>query len=923
MGVVQRRLVKSVLWIVKRPKLTLLVSAVVLTAAALHAHQRLSISADQNDLFSPKVKFFADYLRFDQLFPENQATYVVIEPADLNHVPPVGQWVELADHLAAKLRSISKYIDPAKVEEKIPLLTPTAPGILFDDSDKLQSHVEQLREFIPLIQLWGEKPSLLTGWMGRTPMERFITSMTLQKPEPEIVQFIGVMARSWRQAAQNPGPVQVPDLLAVQADDPDGLGYFYVPDADTNDPAHSLLLIRLYEHDDQTALTSSADTIDAIRGAIADVASGYPMFKVGLTGRNVLNADEDRTTDRDGRRSEIVALIVVFLGLVTLLRSVWLAVVAEISLAVAIGWTFGWATISVGQLNLLSTVFLIALIGIGMDYLIQILAAYRRESRRYVRPSAIWARVFRYVGPPVNTACLGAAGAFLVSALTEFKGAAELGIIAGGGLLLCLVAGYTVLPALLVLFPVRIRPYPTDRRYMPAPRRTRRRLLLPCLWGLLLLASVGLMRRNEFNPNLLELQAPNLDSVKLIRKLQSWQAVVLSNDLEMLRRVRDAVRPLPTVAGTESILTAMDNNDWLRSHASNLTRIQWVEPHPVGPADLVTIAGKARNLANRIESSSTTQPASDEAIGAAQALRVFAAQITAQDADVARITEALSQWQTQFVEQLRKILSMLNPPPLEVGNIPRELRTHLASSIDQPAGQYVYALYIEPKQDLWSRENLERFQREVEAAVASVPGAPSVTGITSNIYHTTGAIEKAFMEATAYALCLIVILVFIDLRNIGHTLIAVSVLALGLPMLLAFMGLFHVSWNFANFFGLPILIGAGHEYGVFMMHRYKEAVHNPRRVWLRRDPSDRALFLCAFVTSSSFGFFWAFAHHQGLRSLGLVMAVGTACIYFATIMVVRPLLTWRLEHRRLIQQQTALPSAPLDRPKEADTRLLT
>ena len=117
-------------------------------------------------------------------------------------------------------------------------------------------------------------------------------------------------------------------------------------------------------------------------------------------------------------------------------------------------------------------------------------------------------------------------------------------------------------------------------------------------------------------------------------------------------------------------------------------------------------------------------------------------------------------------------------------------------------------------------------------------------------------------------------------------------------MLLALMGLFGITWNFANFFGLPILIGAGHEYGVFMMHRYREAVHNPRRVWRRWDPSDRALLLCAYVTCSSFAFFWFFASHKGLRSLGLVMALGTFCIYLATICVVRPLLTWRLESRR-------------------------
>ena len=96
---------------------------------------------------------------------------------------------------------------------------------------------------------------------------------------------------------------------------------------------------------------------------------------------------------------------------------------------------------------------------------------------------------------------------------------------------------------------------------------------------------------------------------------------------------------------------------------------------------------------------------------------------------------------------------------------------------------------------------------------------------------------------------------------------------------------------------LPILIGAGHEYGVFMVHRYREACHDPRRYWRRWDASDKALLLCAYVTCSSFGFFYLLANHRGLKSLGLVMALGTACIYLATLLVVRPLLLWRLRKR--------------------------
>src|SRR5439155_16806760 len=131
----------------------------------------------------------------------------------------------------------------------------------------------------------------------------------------------------------------------------------------------------------------------------------------------------------------------------------WLALAGVIALCVGIGWTFGWATVSIGELNLLSSVFLLALIGIGMDYLVQVLMRYREQARRRATPTTIWTAVFRQVAPPINTSCLGAAGAFLVAALTKFRGAADLGVIAGGGLLLCLLSGYAVLPALLTLFP--------------------------------------------------------------------------------------------------------------------------------------------------------------------------------------------------------------------------------------------------------------------------------------------------------------------------------------------------------------------------------------------------------------------------------------------------------------------------------------
>ena len=898
MGSIQRTLNRGVLRVVSHPKLTLIVAAVVLVACVLSARRWLSISTDQNNLFSPRVKFFHDYLEFDRKFPENQAIYVVIEPTNMRTAPPVGQWAALADRITTRLKAMPQFVQ--SVQAQVPLTWPGAPGIIFDDHRNLPQHLQQLQDFAPLAKLWGEKPSALTALIGRTPIERFLGGLYFRDlSDRQTLQFATALTDAWVQTAESPTDRievggRVPNLMTFWAEDPGDLGYMYVPDGDPADPPHNLLLIRVYEKEDQSGLTAESDTIDAIRHAVEEESKGFPQFTTGLTGRPVLDADENRITDEDGRRAETLALAVVFVGLVVLLRSLWLAIVAELTLAVAIGWTYGWATLGVGQLNLLSTVFLIALIGIGMDYLIQILSAYRREMRRYVRPQAVWSRVFRYVGPPVNTACFGAAGAFLVSVLTQFKGAAELGIIAGGGLLLCLIAGYTVLPALLVLFPVKLKLREPNERY-PARPGGRRLLLLPWVWAACLLVALPFARRTEFNPNLLSLQAPG-PSVNLVHELQTWEAVVLSRDLDVLKRVRDAVEDAPTVADTESFVEVAENAAWLREHAAPYAEVNWAPTVAVTSADLPHIAGRARALAGRCQKELSTA----EGARAAKSLNRFAELLDAAKDRSGPVTAALSTWQSVFATELKQLLSQFNPPPPNVENLPDELRTHLVSKEGD------YALYITPKENLWDRQKLAAFVKDVESRVATVPHAPPITGIAFDIYYTSAAIEKSFYQATCYALILIFLLVLLDLRNIRHTLIAISVLALGLPMLVALMGLLGVSWNFANFFGLPILIGAGHEYGVFMIHRYREALHDPRRVWPRWDPADRALLLCAFVTSSSFGFFWAMSRHQGLKSLGLVMALGTACIYVATMTVVRPLLRWRLQKLSLASGDNGL-----------------
>jgi predicted RND superfamily exporter protein len=894
-----RHLLKAVLWIVDHPRTTLASALIALLGCIALAVTRLGISTNQDELFSSKVAFFKDYLDFTNDFPENQASYVLIDDVDPAHPPTVDQWVAIADAITEELAADSAHVEA--VDSHVPIKALNDQGVLFESPTQLHSDFDDLQKLsVPF-----RPTNFLNGTLGRTPLLRFFNAMQPggiggRAPTTQSTQFTSLMASGMTAALKDPNtPIeigkQVPDLDKLGQTDPSQLGYYYVADQEV--AGNFLELVRVFERHDFSQSNSLISSIDAIRKDIAKASAPFPQFKVALTGRPTLEADESATTDRDARYSEIAALSAVFVGLVLLLRSLWVAVVAEIALLVGIGLTFGWATVSVHKLNLLSMVFLIALTGIGMDYLIQVLTRYRRESARRTSARGIWVGVFKYVSAPINTACLGAAGAFFVSVFTNFRGAAELGIVASGGLLLCLLCGYIILPPLLTLFPAKPRPSDAERSseheahiarpVSPVVSRLRNLWLAPpFVWAILLLVGIPFARRAQFNPSLLKMQSQSLQSVQLIHKLQTWSAVVLmkSDQLDTLRQVRDAVEKLPVVDNTESVVTAYDNYHWLVDHRANpITRTDY---DPITPDDLPKLIASITKLSAAIHAASSTDASFTQATHDLDNL-VSAIQQVPPELAATR----LSAWQQGFVQEVQSELQQFTPSAPNLDAIHGSLSEHLKGKDGK------LALYINPKKDLWNQSDLADFVHQVESTIEKIPGAPAPTGIAINVYHSTADIEKSFYTATGYALTLIFILVLIDLRNIPQTLLAISVLAMGLPMLVALMGLLHIDWNFANFFGLPILIGAGHEYGVFMVHRYNEACADPHRRWRAWDVSDKALLLCGYVTSVSFGFFWLLGHHEGLKSLGLVMALGTACIYLATLCVLRPLLLWKLGRR--------------------------
>ncbi len=90
------------------------------------------------------------------------------------------------------------------------------------------------------------------------------------------------------------------------------------------------------------------------------------------------------------------------------------------------------------------------LIGLAIDYGVHLISRYEEELRRGQTREAALTKALVYTGQGIFTGAFTTAGAFLAMYFTDFKGIQEMGVICGGGLLICLIPMITMLPVLLL-----------------------------------------------------------------------------------------------------------------------------------------------------------------------------------------------------------------------------------------------------------------------------------------------------------------------------------------------------------------------------------------------------------------------------------------------------------------------------------------
>ena len=844
-------------FVLRAPLTTLIVSVVLAIVCGIYAATTLQLDSDTDSLIAPDRDYLQSYRRFLDEFGDLEFIYVVVDAAGN---PDAAE--RCVDDIVSELKALSSLLSVHAWVESVE----QARLIPHAASDAELDELADARDGLGMLATGAPAGDLM---LGAADMLRSLRTRPAMPPaEQERVGSSAVLVLD----------ALLPALPEQQQNQPWDLRREYF-----TSESGELYFIEIMPQKDYETLAVIDQPLRDIRSVLASIGPLHPDVEIGLTGRPVLQADEMATTDTDMIRAASIALVLCSCVVVLFMRSLVLPLLAIVALLIAGGWTYGVATLFVGRLNLLSIVFMLVLVGVGLDYGVHVISRYREARAKHNLEDAL--------PIAIRTACRGnitgsltSSAVFFSALLTGFGGLRELGIIAGSGLLLCLVSMTFVLPSMIVLL---------DRRGLIAakPRATGITTTPPKLavvhkhpgifLGVLLVITLSLFMAPgivRFEYNLLKLQSEGLDSVEWEQRVredsvaETWFGAIITESLDHVGEIVEASRRKSSIGSVRSILDLVEPDSPHRAHTRTLIADTGIEDaHANTDADLRDALNRA---VRELRSMTALIPEDDDRTHSIMSDLLSRAQHTADrlatdDADAA----------AEEIHQLAQRSSGIARAILDGAamSMPEAMPAAIVGKYISDEGRYL--VRIHPQDTLWELEPLSQFVHDLREIDHDATGVP----ITH--YESLLEMRRAFILMTIFAGVIVAAMILVDFRRIGDVVVCLAALAIGLVWLLEVMALTGLGFNLANFFAVPILVGLGVDGGVHMVHRWRETRGTPHNT----GATSRAIALTATTTAIGFGSLLT-AHHRGLQSLGALMAIGALTCMLATLVILPALL---------------------------------
>ncbi|MCE5241681.1 MAG: MMPL family transporter [Desulfobacteraceae bacterium] len=673
-------------------------------------------------------------------------------------------------------------------------------------------------------------------------------------------------------------------FLGKPAGGDDSDGYFW-----TENKRYLMLFVTPVKA--ESGFGQAQQSLSSLRKTVADLKAGFDGVEVGVTGQEALNVDEMTLAMKDMELGTILSLVGLILLLVVFWKGSRLPLFGVTELLVALCLTFGLTTLTVGHLNILSVVFAPLLLGLGIDNGTHWLSRYLEEVRTNGLPRREAVRkTMTQLGPGIVSAGSCAALSFFPLALTGFKGLAELGIICAMGMVMTTMTAICLLPAVTLLFD-RGAQLPAVSRHRPLIHFTKRRAAaIAAVSCAALAASLYMARGVSFDLNMLHLQSKSAESVtwemKLLNdsKRSSVYGAVLAGSIEEVRSKSKALSALPTVSEVMSADSFLPNDqaeklEQFRQMRPLLPAVHRV-PVPEDPVDVPELSNTLSRISFKMGAAEPKELKDKPELEKQMSrVRELIRAIDRRLGEDSKTGAALQGFQAALARDLDSKLATLQmnldrTRPVQLSDLPKEL---LERYVDD---NRLFLLRVFPSQDIWEPEFLGRFVDDLRSVDPDVIGDP----VTLHIF--TKAFRDACIKAVLYAMIFIVVLLLCIFRNVVQTLLAMLPLLLGTAWTVGLMPLFGINFNLANTIFLPMIVGAGVEYAIIIIQRWRS--EGPSGTVLP-ESTGKGVILAGLTTTVGFGSLMV-SGHQGIYSLGLLAGVGSLCVLIAALVTLPALL---------------------------------
>ncbi|MBN08217.1 MAG: hypothetical protein CMM45_10335 [Rhodospirillaceae bacterium] len=813
-----------------------------------YALANLSVNTDTEDMLSPDLPFRQHSKTLSMAFPQFSDNIVVVVDA-----PTPDQTYDAANLLLAQLQKNTALFGTVFDPATHPFFQKN--GLLYLSIDDLEAMAERLSNAQPFIGRLNQSPTLPEFFRL---LNQIITADT---PENNLISQSGITAlfRDISRAVegQTTGSREI-------------LPWRGLVSGEAGPASANRRIIVLQPKTDFASLSPGAEAIDEIR-RLAQTLQLKERFAAGvrITGSLALAQEELESVVEGLGLAAVLSLVLVACLLFWGLKSICLLLATVLTLLCGLLLTAGFATLAVGTLNLISLAFAVLFIGLSVDFGIHLCLRYQEQAgSESTREEALVQAAKRSCGALTLTAVAAAIG-FYSFLPTDYRGLAELGLIAGSGMFIALFVNLTLLPALIVLMP-NSADRRTDRKArsgipLGAPVRRRGAVII----GFLVITGICIttLTRASFDFDPINLRNPDTESVATLFDLMTdvrqspyaisilaenkVQAEALGGKLEVLSSVKSVTTPSDLVPpDQDKKLDVIEGLSFLISPSL-------ADNSPAHSLKPETIRESFISLSETLTTKSVMQAdaSREDAIERlSHALSKFQKQTKLMPDAMDGLTSALL---GSLPARLTELKLSLEAEAIKIDDIPPGVRDRFIAQ-DERARVDVY-----PAGDMSVRSELERFVEDVRAV------APYATGAPVTILEAGNTVVHAFIQAAATSLLLIAGLVILFTGCMRDIVLIILPLAVAAVMTSGASGLLELPFNFANVIVLPLLFGLGIAGNIHLVIRERQTSSADALI---ASSTPRAVLFSALTTVGSFGSI-SLSSHPGTASMGILLTI--------------------------------------------------